>query len=132
MMDMCRYMKNGHAVESFTSRPHAVQLRKFEALGELFRGRVPKKLWDRYARALDEVQEACVLERTGVSGKATSAGFRFFPLAGQRRFRARSAGNSRYELPTARRTQDFCSARARPRVSHSTTVRDCSRMYCAR
>lgn len=54
MMDMCRHLRKGHALESFTSRGHGQQLEKFEALGELFRGRVPDRLLQRYEQVLDE------------------------------------------------------------------------------
>lgn len=54
MMDMCRHLKNGHPLESFTSRGHKQQLEKFEALGELFLGQVPEKLWRRYELVLSE------------------------------------------------------------------------------
>lgn len=58
MIDMLRYIKNGYAVSTFTSRDHTAQLTKFEALGEVFRGKVPERLWARYQQTLAEFRRA--------------------------------------------------------------------------
>lgn len=58
MIDMLRYIENGHDVHTFTSRDHTAQLTKFAALGEVFRGKVPERLWARYQQTLAEFWRA--------------------------------------------------------------------------
>jgi (p)ppGpp synthase/HD superfamily hydrolase len=54
ILDMCRHMKDGHPAHTFTSRGHATQLAKFEALGAAYENKVPPMLALRYRAALDE------------------------------------------------------------------------------
>jgi len=45
-------MAKGHSVDSFLSRGYGAQLEKFEALNEIFHGRVPERLYKRFSEAL--------------------------------------------------------------------------------
>jgi hypothetical protein len=58
MLDMLRHMKEGHSVDSFTSKDHSTQLAKFVALAHTFRGRVPEALYTHYEVALDEFRHS--------------------------------------------------------------------------
>lgn len=57
MIDMLRHMKFGHPVDTFTSKDHATQLAKFEALGAVYKDRVPQKLARRYEQVLQEFRK---------------------------------------------------------------------------
>lgn len=54
IVDMCRHIREGHPVHTFTSRDHATQLAKFEAFSRLVEQRVPEKLLTRFDRALQQ------------------------------------------------------------------------------
>ncbi len=54
MLDMCRYLAKGYSTHDFTSKDHATQLAKFEALDAVYRGRVPRRLYARFRAALTE------------------------------------------------------------------------------
>ena len=53
VIDMCRHMQVGHPVDTFTSRDHAAQLAKFEALAAAYARSVPEKLLSRFRQALE-------------------------------------------------------------------------------
>ena len=57
IIDMLRHMKSGYPVHSFTSRDHATQLAKFEALAAVYGNRVPVGIKQRFERALREFRE---------------------------------------------------------------------------
>jgi hypothetical protein len=50
---MCYWLERGYNTEDFTSRGHATQLAKFEALDEVFLGKVVGILYDRFKKAID-------------------------------------------------------------------------------
>jgi hypothetical protein len=50
---MCSWLEKGDKTDEFTSREHAVQLAKFEALDEVFRGKVVEVVYDRFKKAID-------------------------------------------------------------------------------
>lgn len=52
IMDMLRWVDRGFAVEEIVSRDHQTQLKKFEALDEVFRGRVAGDVYDRFEKVL--------------------------------------------------------------------------------
>ncbi len=55
--EMCFWIRRGYRVDKFTSRNHAVQLAKFEALDEVFRGKVVAAVYDRFTKALLRFRE---------------------------------------------------------------------------
>jgi len=57
LRDMNRLVEKGHSPESFTSRDHDTQLAKYRALGEVYSGRVPAVLFERFSRALAAFEE---------------------------------------------------------------------------
>jgi (p)ppGpp synthase/HD superfamily hydrolase len=50
--EMCYWLEKGYRVDEFTSREHAVQLAKFEALDEVFRRKVVEKIYSRFHKAI--------------------------------------------------------------------------------
>jgi len=57
LRDMNRLVEKGHSPESFTSRDHDTQLTKYLALGEVYSGRVPEILLQRFHLALTVFRE---------------------------------------------------------------------------
>ncbi len=57
IMEMCSWMKKGYKLEEFTSRDHTANLAKFEALDEVFRGKVVDVVYDRFLNVLSEFKE---------------------------------------------------------------------------
>jgi (p)ppGpp synthase/HD superfamily hydrolase len=53
IMEMCYWLEKGYRVDEFTSRDHAVQLAKFEALDQVFRGKVVAVVYYRFKKAID-------------------------------------------------------------------------------
>lgn len=53
LRDMNTLLARGYQSEAFTSRGHAAQLRKFEVLDKLYKGRVAETLYCRFADALE-------------------------------------------------------------------------------
>ncbi len=53
--EMCYWLRQeqGYKTEDFTSKDHATNLAKFEALDEVFRGKVVASVYDRFTQALD-------------------------------------------------------------------------------
>ena len=51
--EMCYWLEKGYRVDDFTSRDHKTNLAKFEALNEVFRGKVVDVVYDRFTRSLD-------------------------------------------------------------------------------
>jgi len=51
--EMCHWLERGYKVDDFTSRDHKTNLAKFEALDEVFRGKVVDVVYDRFTRSLD-------------------------------------------------------------------------------
>jgi hypothetical protein len=49
---MCYWLEKGYKTEDFTSRDHATNLAKFEALDEVFRGKVVDVVYDRFTQVL--------------------------------------------------------------------------------
>ena len=49
---MCYWLEQGYRTEDFTSRDHATNLAKFEALDEAFRGKVGEVVYDRFSWVL--------------------------------------------------------------------------------
>jgi (p)ppGpp synthase/HD superfamily hydrolase len=56
LRDMVRLLERGHTLEAFMSRGMDQQLRKFEALDAVFRGRVPARLRARFDSALSALR----------------------------------------------------------------------------
>jgi (p)ppGpp synthase/HD superfamily hydrolase len=50
--EMCYWLEKGYKTEDFTSRDHATNLAKFEALDEVFRGKVVDVVYDRFTQVL--------------------------------------------------------------------------------
>lgn len=57
MIDMLRHAKRGYPVHTFTSRNHAVQLAKFDALAAVYLNRVPERILQRFERVLQEFRK---------------------------------------------------------------------------
>lgn len=57
LTDMNRLLAKGYPVDRFTKRGFASQQTKFTALDELFQGRTPARLYQRFQQALQEFQE---------------------------------------------------------------------------
>jgi (p)ppGpp synthase/HD superfamily hydrolase len=57
LRDMNRLLVKGHATDSFTSKNHATQRAKVEALDQLYRGAVPRPLYARFEAALVEFRD---------------------------------------------------------------------------
>ena len=51
--EMCYWLERGYKVDDSTSKDHATNLTKFEALNEVFRGKVVDVVYDRFTRSLD-------------------------------------------------------------------------------
>ena len=51
--EMCHWLERGYKVDDFTSRDHATNLAKFEALDYEFRGKVEDVVYDRFSWTLD-------------------------------------------------------------------------------
>jgi hypothetical protein len=51
--EMCYWIEKGYRVDEFTSRNHATNLAKFEALDEVFRGEVVAVVYYRFKKAID-------------------------------------------------------------------------------
>ena len=51
--EMCYWLERGYETEDFTSRDHATNLAKFEALDEVFRGKVVAVVYYRFKKAID-------------------------------------------------------------------------------
>jgi (p)ppGpp synthase/HD superfamily hydrolase len=50
--EMCYWLEQGYRTEDFTSRDHATNLAKFEALDEAFQGKVGEVVYDRFSWVL--------------------------------------------------------------------------------
>ena len=51
--EMCHWLERGYKVDDFTSRDHKTNLAKFEALDEVFRGKVVDVVYERFTHSLD-------------------------------------------------------------------------------
>jgi hypothetical protein len=51
--EMCSWLEKGYRVDEFTSRDHVVQLAKFEALDQVFRGEVVEVVFERFDKAIN-------------------------------------------------------------------------------
>jgi hypothetical protein len=50
---MCYWIERGYKTEDFTSRDHATNLAKFEALDEVFRDKVEDVVYGRFSNVLN-------------------------------------------------------------------------------
>jgi hypothetical protein len=57
LRDMVRLLERGHTLEAFMSRGMDQQLRKFDALDAVFRGRFPAKLQARFDQTLAALKQ---------------------------------------------------------------------------
>ncbi len=55
--EMCYWLERGYKTEDFTSRDHTTNMAKFEALDEVFRGKVVAAVYDRFTKALLRFRE---------------------------------------------------------------------------
>jgi (p)ppGpp synthase/HD superfamily hydrolase len=53
LMEMCHWLDRGHLIEDFTSRDHATQLVKFDALDQAYLGKVTDRLYTRFVGWLE-------------------------------------------------------------------------------
>jgi len=53
IMEMCTWLDQGYLTEEFTSRDHATQLAKFEALDRIYRGKVTERIYERFSEWLE-------------------------------------------------------------------------------
>jgi (p)ppGpp synthase/HD superfamily hydrolase len=57
LMEMISWMKKDYRLEEFTNRNHKANLAKFEALDEVFRGKVVAEIYKRFSAVLSDFRK---------------------------------------------------------------------------